>query len=98
MSRKVFRKVEILTPVRLRAPKSTLQSRIRDLEAALRPFAELPPKDAAGNPIDDLHVNYCGGAGWGMRIAGKMDPRKAVARAAKVMRDRAAIDAARGKP
>lgn len=59
--------------------------RIQKLEAALRVFAEFPLEDASGAPVVDVHVNYQGGAGWSMKLAGKVDARKAILSARKLL-------------
>lgn len=66
--------------------KRNLEKRVLILEAALKPFAELPSIDNAGNPVVDLHVNYRGGAGWSMRVANCVNAQQALRAARMAMK------------
>jgi hypothetical protein len=65
-----------------------LERRALNLEAALKPFAELPQTDNVGNPIVDLHVNYAGGAGWSMKYGSNLCAAAAIKRARSMLGDK----------
>lgn len=65
--------------------KDALLKRCKLLEAALRPFADLPARDSQGSPVIDIHVSYSGGSGWSMKVASRVDARLALKRAHKAI-------------